>query len=145
MFSDDAALLFVRRDLHPAAVESRGYRLLTPDYDAMASLCGAATTDSTLARRIGAELTRARAESPWHARASLWLGLLELARGRGREAVVLLDEVERLAPLTPGLALRQGMAREAIGDRAGALTAYRRALVELADADAARRAMARLR
>jgi Tfp pilus assembly protein PilF len=99
----------------------------------MSELAARAIGDSATARALAAELERARAESPWHARASLWLGLLRLAEGDKAAARALLEEVDRLAPTTPGLALRLGLARESTGDRAGAKRAYRRARGEPAD------------
>jgi len=121
-----------------------GYRLLTSDYSVLGAVASRAIGDSALARAFAAELERARASSPWHARATLWLGLLRLAEGKPSEAASLLDEVEMLAPTMPGLALRQAMAHEAIGDRVKAKAAYRRALHESADAPAAREALERL-
>jgi hypothetical protein len=139
--SDDAGLLFVRRDLRPEWTAARAYRVLSPDYRELAATAMAAQHDTALARALEAELRRAAAESPWNARAHLWLGLLALARGQAREALGHFDRVERLAPVTPGLALRQGMAREQIGDQAGAARAYRRALALPTDAVAARVAL----
>lgn len=144
VFSDDAGLLFVRRDLYPAIVAARSYRLFSPDYRQMSENGRRAMADTVVASALVSELERARAESPWHARASFWLGAMRLAQGRASEASRLFDEVERLAPLTPGLALRQGIAREALGDRAGARAAYRRALRESYDAEDARQALERL-
>ncbi len=144
VFADDAGILLVNARHYREVAGRLGYRLLSPDYAAMGELGARAVRDSSLARQLGAELERARAESPWHARASLWLGLLRLARGEVREAVALFDEVERLEPLTPGLALRQGMARELAGDRSGAVAAFRRALKEPADSSEARAMLERL-
>ena len=123
---------------------SLGFRLLTPDYAALGELAARAARDTSLSRVLASELERARASSPWHSRASLWLGLLRLAEGRSSDAAELLDEVEMLAPAMPGLALRQATAHEAIGDRIKAESAYRRALRESADAPAAREALERL-
>jgi lipopolysaccharide biosynthesis regulator YciM len=144
VFADDAGLLFVDRDRYPVAAARLGYHYWSPDYQRMGELAMKAMADRALERGFEAELERARAESPWHSRATLWLGLLRLAAGDAHGAATLLDEVERLAPVTPGLALRQGMARERIGDEAGARAAYRRALSEPADSAAARAALARL-
>ncbi|HYM80498.1 MAG TPA: hypothetical protein VEY91_03680 [Candidatus Limnocylindria bacterium] len=144
VFADDAGLLLLRRDLHPEAVARREYRLLSPDYEKMAELAERALADSMLAQRLVAELQRARSESPWHSRASLWLGLFELGGGKAQAAHRLLEEVERDAPATPGLALRLGIAREMVGDRDRARSAYRRALREPVDAEAARAALSRL-
>jgi hypothetical protein len=144
IFADDAGLLYVRRDREPELAIRLGYSYLTPDYRVMAERSSAALHDPRLEQRLRAELERARAASPWHARASLWLALLDLARGRTREALSGLDEVERLAPLTPGLALRQGMAREQAGDLVGARAAYRRAVREREDAATAREALRRI-
>jgi hypothetical protein len=144
IFTDDAGLLYVRRDAYPALATRFGYAMLTPDYTALGTLGARAARDTSLGRILGSELARARASSPWHARASLWLGLLRLAEGKPSEAAALLDEVEVLAPTMPGLALRQAMAHEAIGDLTQAESAYRRALREDADAPAARAALERL-
>jgi hypothetical protein len=144
IFADDAGLLFVRRDREPSIAESLGFRLFTPDYSVLSERCRAATRDSTLERVLRAELERARASSPLHARATMWLALLDLAEGRVAAALGLFDEVERIAPLTPGLALRLGMAREMAGDRPGARAAYRRASKEPADSAAAVEALRRL-
>lgn len=144
VFADDAGLLYVRRDLSPALASARAYRVMSPDYTEMAALATRALEDTVVRRALTAELERARAESPWHARASLWLGLIKLARGRPREALADLDEVERLAPITPGLALRQGYAREQVGDVVGARRAFRRALRDTSDQAAARAALDRL-
>ena len=144
VFADDAGLLFVRRDLYPAAAAARGYRLMSPDYAELGVMATRAQSDSALGRELTAELERASRESPWNARASLWLGLLALADGRPREALRHLDHVERLAPVTPGLALRQGLAHERLKDAEGARRAYRRALRDTADAAEARAALERL-
>ncbi len=144
LFADDAGLLFVRRDLYPAATTTLGYRLLSPDYGELGAVAARAQADTTLRRELAAELERARRESPWNARASLWLGLLALADGRAREALGYFERVERLAPITPGLALRQGLAHERLGDADEARRAYRRALRDTADTADARAALARL-
>jgi tetratricopeptide (TPR) repeat protein len=144
VFADDAGLLFVRRDLYPAIAAARAYRLMTPDYSELGALAARALADPELRRGLVAELERARRESPWDARASLWLGLMALAGGQPHEALAHFDRVERLAPVTPGLALRQGLAYEQVGDAAGARRAYRRALRDTADAADARAALGRL-
>ena len=144
VFADDAGLLFVRRDLHPAVAAARGYRILSPDYAELGALAARALADTALRRELTAELERARRESPWNSRASLWLGLLALAGGQPREALGHFDRVESLAPITPGLALRQGLAHEELGDADGARRAYRRALRDTTDAADARAALARL-
>jgi hypothetical protein len=144
VFADDAGLLFLRRDLYPGAAAALGYRLLSPDYGELGATAARAQADTTLRRGLVAELERARRESPWNARASLWLGLLALAGGQPREALGHFDHVERLAPITPGLALRQALAHEGLGDAAAARRAYRRALRDTADAAAARAALTRL-
>lgn len=145
VFADDAGLLFVRRDLYPAVAAARGYRLMSPDYGELGAVAARAQADTALRREFVAELERARQESPWNARASFWLGLMALAGGQKREALGYFDRVERLAPITPGLALRQGFAREGLGDADGARRAYRRALRDTADAADARAALERLR
>jgi Flp pilus assembly protein TadD len=144
VFADDAGFLFVRRDVDSAWVAAHAYRLLSPDYAEMAALSARAQADSTLSRALTSELERARDESQWNARASMWLGLLALARGRAQAALGYLDHVEALAPVTPGLALRQGLAHELLGESAAARRAYRRALRDSSDAAAARVALARL-
>ena len=144
VFADDAGLLFVRRDLYPGAAATRAYRLMSPDYGELGALAARAQADTALQRELVAELERARRESPWDARANLWLGLLALAGGQPREALGHFDRVERLAPITPGLALRQGLAHERLGDAQDARRAYRRALRDTADAADARAALARL-
>ena len=141
VFADDAGLLYLRR---PAATTPGAYRLLTPDYEAMARNAAAALGDETRLAALTGELERARAESPWNSRATLWLALLALGRGDAAAALPLLESVRAQAPKTPGLALRLGMAREATGDRAGALADYRRALREPSDAEAARSAIEHL-
>jgi hypothetical protein len=144
VFADDSGLLYVQRDRYPAAAERLAYGIASPDYARLAEVAQRAQEDTALERRLVAELRRARRESPWNTRATLWLGLLALARGESSEALALLDEVARAAPLTPGLALRQGIARQRLGDVAGARRAYRRALRDTTDADAARRALEQL-
>ena len=133
IFYDDAGLLYVRWNRYPTIAPARAYRYFSPDYLEMLTLSEHSLTDPGLRQRLEAELLRARAESPAHSRASLWLGLLALGRGDAKTAVRYLDEAERIAPAMPGLALRQGMAREGLGDRKGAIEAYRRALREEED------------
>lgn len=145
VFADDAGLLFARRDVLPAAAVGHAYRLFSPDYGELAAVAERAVADSAVRDSFVAELERARTESPWHSRASFWLGLLALSRHDAARAVALLDETRRIAPLTPGLALRQGMALQMAGDRAGARAAFERALREPDDAAAARRALDALR
>jgi tetratricopeptide (TPR) repeat protein len=144
VFADDAGLLYVRRDRYPAVSAARTYRFLDPDYAGLGAVAMRAQQDTALARGLTLELERARRESAWNARASLWLGLLALSRGQPRDALVQFDRVERLAPVTPGLALRQALAHEQLGDVAGARRAYRRALRDTTDAVAARAALDRL-
>jgi hypothetical protein len=141
IFLDDAGLLLVRRDAYPEVAARFAYELLTPDVQAMSRLSERALADSLLAARLDAELRRARGASPHHARATYWLGLQALARRDPRTALPLLEEVRRLAPATPGLAFRMGLARELAGDRRGAIESYRQALREPADAAAARQAL----
>ena len=144
IFVDAAGLLYVRRHRYPALAAARAYRLLSPDYTDLGVLATRAQTDTALGRALEAELERARAESGRDARASLWLGLLALSRGQARQALDRFDRVERLAPVTPGLALRQALAHELLGDVAGARRAYLRALRDTADAGLARSALQRL-
>jgi hypothetical protein len=144
VFADDAGLLFVRRDLYPAVAAARSYRLMSPDYGELGALAARAQANTTLRRELVAELERARLGSPWNARASLWLGLLALAGGQPREALGHFERVEQLAPVTPGLALRQGLALEGLDDADGARRAYRRALRDTTDAADARAALERL-
>lgn len=144
VFADDAGLLFVRRDLHPAAAAALGYRLMSPDYGELGTVAARAQADTALRRELTAELERARRESPWNARANLWLGLLALAGGQAREALGHFDRVEQLAPITPGLALRQGLAYESLGDADRARRACQRALRDTIDAADARAALVRL-
>jgi hypothetical protein len=144
VFIDDAGLLFVNRSRVSHAMSAVAYTQVSPDYTVMAERSRAALQDPGLERTLRAELERARRESPWHARTSLWLGLLDLAEARTQPAIAELDEVERIAPLTPGLALRQGMAYELAGDRNRARKAYQRALHDPEDVTAAREAIERL-
>jgi len=142
VFADDAGLLYLRQ---PVAQTPAAYRLFTPDYEAMARHAAQALGDSARLAALTTELERARAESPWNSRATLWLALLALGRDDAATALPLLEAVRAQAPATPGLALRIGMAREALGDRAAALAEYRRALREPGDAAAASAAIERLR
>ena len=128
VFADDAGLLYVRWSRHPELARARAYRYFTPDFLAMTQMSARSLADSGLRRLLEDELLRARAESPYHSRASMWLGLLALGKREGAAAVKYLEETERLAPATRGLALRQGMAYEMAGDSARARRAYRRAL-----------------
>ena len=137
IFYDDAGLLYVRWNRFPAIAYPRAYRYFTPDYLGMLTMSEQARADRGLSLRLETELQRARAASPAHARASMWLGLLALNREDGRDAVRYLDEAYRIAPDMPGLALRQGMAHDMIGDRRGAIAAFRRALGEDEDRDMA--------
>jgi hypothetical protein len=130
IFYDDAGLLYVRWNRYHAIADPRAYRYFTPDYGAMLTISEQSLTDPGLRTRLEAELQRARASSPFHSRASMWLGLLALGRNDGATAARYLDEAYRIAPAMPGLALRQGMAHEMLGDVKGAIAAYRRALRE---------------
>ncbi len=130
VFYDDAGLLYLRWNRYRADAEQRAYRYFTPDYLGMLNVSDQSANDPGLRSRLVAELMRARRESPEHARASMWLGLLALDARDPQTAVRYLDEAQRIAPTMPGLALRQGMAHEMTGDRKGALAAYRRALRE---------------
>ncbi len=131
---DDNGCLFVPWSRYPRLARERAFRYFTPDYLAMTEMSQRSLADRGLGRLLEAELQRARAQSPFHARASMWLGLLALGRGDGKRAVAYLEEAERIAPATPGLALRQGLAYELVGDRTKARRAYRRALKEPDDA-----------
>jgi tetratricopeptide (TPR) repeat protein len=145
VFTDDAACLLVRRDAYEAIGRSRGYALLSPDNMEMGRLIVRASGDSMLAARLGAELERARAESPWHARASYWLSMLRYALGRPRETLALLDEAERIRPTLPGVALARGLAWAAAGDQAEARRWLQRARRVPGSAPAAERALRSLR
>ena len=110
----------------------------------MGQLAARSAQDSTLESAFVAELHRAVRSSEWNSRAHLWLGLLSLGK---QDAAVALDhfaEVERLAPITPGLAFRQGIAHEMLGQSVEAQAAYRRALQDTTDAEAARAALNRI-
>lgn len=144
IFYDDSGLLYLRWNRYPAIASSRAYRYFTPDYIGMLTLSEQARADSGLRVRLEAELLRARAASPAHSRASMWLGLMALSRQDGPAAVRYFDETYRIAPEMPGLALRQGMAHEMIGDAKGAIAAYRRALREDEDRDLARHSIRQL-
>ena len=144
IFYDDSGLLYLRWNRYPAIASSRAYRYFTPDYIGMLTLSEQARADSGLRVRLEAELLRARAASPAHSRASMWLGLMALSRRDGPAAVRYFDETYRIAPDMPGLALRQGMAHEMIGDAKGAIAAYRRALREEEDRDLARHSIRQL-
>ena len=139
IFYDDSGLLYVRWNRYPQTPLSRLYRYFTPDYLAMTDLSERAVADSGLARLLTAELERARAESPFHSRASLWLGLLAVGRHDGPTAVRYLDEAAAIAPAMPGLALRQGFAHAMIDDAPGAIRAFRRALRDPGPRHGARR------
>jgi tetratricopeptide (TPR) repeat protein len=128
VFYDDAGLLYVPWNRYPEIARARAYRYLSPDYFQMISLSERARADTGLATLVEGELRRACAESPYHARANIWQAFFAIARKDAKAAVAYLDEAERIDPTMPGLALRQGVAREMAGDRKGALEAYRRAL-----------------
>ncbi|TMQ68353.1 MAG: hypothetical protein E6K78_01460 [Candidatus Eisenbacteria bacterium] len=136
IFYDDDGLLFVRRKDYPA-LEPLAYRFVTPDEIQMRLWTQRTLTDPGLEKLFEAELERARRESSRHARASWWLAEVALAHGDGTRAVAMLNEVERLAPETRGLALKQGMSRRLVGDLAGARAAFRRALANPDDAETA--------
>jgi hypothetical protein len=138
IFYDDSGLLYLRSNRYPQVDRSHLYRYFTPDYLAMTDLSERALADSGLARLLTAELERARAESPFHSRACLWLGLLAVGRMDGPTAVRYLDEAAQIAPAMPGLALRQGFAHAMIDDAPGAIRAFRRALRDPEDRDMAR-------
>src|SRR5262245_42624852 len=138
IFYDDSGLLYVRWNRYPQMDPGRLYRYLTPDYLAMTDLSERAVADTGLARLLAADLQRARAQSPLHSRASMWLGLLALGRKDGPDAVRYLDEAAEIAPATPGLALRQGFAHAMIDDAPGAIRAFRRALRDPEDREMAR-------
>ncbi len=144
VYADDPGLLFVRRDQDSAWVAAHAYHVLSPDYGELSALAARAQSDTALARLLTSELERARAASPWNARASLWLGLLALARGQARIALGYLDHVEAIAPATAGVALRQGYAHELLGETEAARRDYRRALRDTSDAPVARDALSRL-
>ena len=136
---DDGGCLFVRwRD---GKLTDRAYRYLTPSIVAMTSMIASSHADSGLAGRLERELLRARASSPFHARASIWLGELALARGHAREALSFLEEADRIAPDTPRLAMALGRAYERMGQPEKAHAAYTRALHQPDDADEARRVL----
>jgi tetratricopeptide (TPR) repeat protein len=134
---DDAGCLFVRWSRDPVLAQ-RAYRYLTPDYLAMTERIVRCRADSGLCRLLIADLERARASSPFHARATLWLAELALALGHGPEAVRYLEEAGRIAPGLPGLAIAQARAYDMVGDAAGARAAYRRGLAVPDDAEEAR-------
>jgi Flp pilus assembly protein TadD len=107
----------------------------------MTSMIFSSRADTGLAQRLEQELMRARASSPFHARASVWLGELALARGHAPEALRFLEEADRIAPDTPRLALALGRAYERTGQPDKAHAAYTRALHQPEDADEARRVL----
>jgi hypothetical protein len=145
IFADDAASLFVERSRTGALAERLAYRWWTPDYPVLARLCYQARSDSALARSFEAELQRARVESPWHGRASYWLGMLRLTLGRPRETLVLLDEAERIRPTLPGLSLARGIAWGMLGDGAASRGWLERAVREPESALKARELLREMR
>ena len=135
---DDGGCLFVRWNQQPVLAR-RAYRYLTPSALRMSEMMVASVRDTGLARRLESELLRARASSPLHARASIWLGELALARGRPPDALRFLEEAERIAPDTPRLAIALGRTYERLGDHAKARAAFTRALHQPNEAEEARR------
>jgi len=144
IFYDDSGLLYTRWNRLQAITDPRAYRYFTPDYFGMLTLTEQARADSGLRIRLEAELQRARAASPAHSRASMWLGLMALGREDAQSAVKYLDEAYRIAPQMPGLALRQAMAHEMMGDARGAIAAYRRALRDDEDRELAEHSIRQL-
>ena len=104
-------------------------------------MIGSSRADTGLAGRLERELLRARASSPFHARASEWLGELALARSRPPEALRYLEEADHIAPDTPRLALALGRAYDRLGQPDKAHAAYTRALHQPDDAEEARRSL----
>ena len=135
---DDGGCLYVRWKDHPE-LTARAYRYLTPNVVPMTQMIVQSMSDSGLARRLEVELLRARAASPFHARACIWLGELALAHGRPADAVRFLEEADRIAPDTPRLAIALGRAYQRAGNPAKARAALRRALHQSDDVDYARR------
>ena len=135
---DDGGCLYVRWRDQPELTQ-RAYRYLSPSVASMTRMIVMSLSDSGLARRLEGELLRARAASPFHARACVWLGELALAHGRDAEALRYLEEGDRIAPDTPRLALALGRAYDKMGQPAKARAAYTRAIQMGDDADEVRR------
>jgi hypothetical protein len=138
VFHDDSGLLYVDRERYPAIADRLGYRFFAPENEAFARVIFEAFNDSSYMATVEAEVERARRESPGHVRATMWLGLIRSMQQRYREAIELLEETERLAPDTDGLAFRLGFAYESTGDLTRAKRYYRRALDDPDDAAMAR-------
>ena len=66
--------------------------------------------------------------APRHPRLWFDAGLIWLERRDPRQAVTAFERAAELAPEVPGTFYRLGLARERIGDLAGAAAAFRQAL-----------------
>jgi len=101
VFLDDAAALYVRRDGASRAVaDSFGFRILPGGTARLAALGRACEHDAVLRAATRAELERARADSPRHARAASLLANVALIEHRYAAARALLLEAQTIAPDT---------------------------------------------
>ncbi len=101
VFLDDAGALYVRRQgANRAVADAFGYRVLPGGVARLTPLGRACETDSALRAATRAELERARAGSPHHARAASLLANVALIEGRFADARALLLEAQAIAPDT---------------------------------------------
>jgi Flp pilus assembly protein TadD len=114
---DDSCLVYVNRNRFPELVRKHGYRAYNPESGPAGSLPA-----------VLAELGRAAAESPRHARPHALAASLLLSRGRLSEADREATDAIRLAPRNPSVLLVGFDAALAVHDLGRARELARRAL-----------------
>ncbi|MBI5709906.1 MAG: hypothetical protein HZC42_06320 [Candidatus Eisenbacteria bacterium] len=121
VFSDDAAVLFVRRSSFPALARDSAYRVVPADPGNVRRLGARAAADSALRAAAARELARQVAGSPWHAGSLGLLANIALIEGRLDDGRSLLERALAVDPFLPrarerlGLvALARGRPREAL-------------------------------
>jgi len=117
VYWDDACLVYVNRSRFPGLVRAREYRFYNPESGASGPLPA-----------LLAELGRAAAESPGHARPHALIASLLLSRERFTEADQEASIAIRLAPRNPAVLLVGFDAALAVRDHARAGELARRAL-----------------
>jgi hypothetical protein len=139
VLSDDAGSLFLRRDGPFAALaDSLRYRVLPAGNAALIPTLVAASSDSALRRRLGAEFERAVNASPWNTRARMGLVVLADEEDREDDALRMIEQVLKENPLAVQAHEFRADIEYARGDARGALAELKRELriqIENADLD----------
>jgi hypothetical protein len=120
VFLDDQFALYVRREGVMAEVAGRhAFRWLPASQAKLDEVAPRLAGDPAERSQFRADLERAIAASPYHARAGVTLASLEIAEGRWQEADRALEDARRIEPGLPGYEERRAAIDAALGRSPG--------------------------